>query len=147
MLSKLFKSRVRFDDPDPVARRRAVLDIPDADAGQFQDELAEVAATDPDIAVRRAAVGRITQVDLLKKLLTDRQDNKGWLVTFLGAEVDAFDEAGAIGIHPGKYLHLKKSKLRQSFQHAAASQSRYMQTGDLTKGDFTAEERKDADTE
>lgn len=85
--------------------------------------------------------------DSIKKLLTDRQDNKGWLVTFLGAEVDAFDEAGAIGIHPGKYLHLKKAKLRQSFQHAAASQSRYMATGDLTKGDFTAEERKDADTE
>jgi hypothetical protein len=85
--------------------------------------------------------------DSIKKLLTDRQDNKGWLVTFLGADVDAFAEAGAIGIHPGKYLHLKKAKLRQSMQHAAASQARYMETGDLNKGDFTAEERKDADTE
>lgn len=85
--------------------------------------------------------------DSIKKLLTDRQDNRGWLVTFLGADVDAFDEAGSIGIHPGKYLHLKKAKLRESMQHAAASQSRYMETGDLNRGDFTAEERKDAQTD
>jgi hypothetical protein len=71
VLSKLFKSRVKFDDPDPGARRRAVLDIPDADAGQLQNELAEVAASDTDLAVRRAAVGRITQIELLKRLLTD----------------------------------------------------------------------------
>jgi hypothetical protein len=85
--------------------------------------------------------------DSIKKLLTDRQDNKGWLVVFLGADVDAFAEAGAIGIHPGKYLHLKKGKLRQSLQHAAASQARYTQTGDLNKGDFTDAERKDAETD
>lgn len=85
--------------------------------------------------------------DSIKKLLTDRQDNKGWLVTFLGADVDAFAEAGAIGIHPGKYLHLKKGKLRESMQHAAASQSRYMQSGDLNQGDFTEAERKDAQTD
>ncbi len=85
--------------------------------------------------------------DTIKKLLTDRQDNKGWLVTFLGADVDAFTEAQAIGIQGGKYLHLKKGKLRQSMQHASASQARYAQTGDLARGDFTAEERDDAGKE
>lgn len=81
----------------------------------------------------------------IKKLLTDRQDNKGWLVTFLGADVDAFTEAGEIGIHAGKYLHLKKTRLRESMQFAAASQTRYAQTGDQDSGDFTEAERKEAD--
>jgi hypothetical protein len=85
--------------------------------------------------------------DSIKKLLTDRQDNKGWLVTYLGADVDAFAEAGAIGIHSDKYLRLKKAKLIGAMQHAAASQARYAKTGDLNQGDFTAEERKDADTD
>jgi hypothetical protein len=83
--------------------------------------------------------------DSIKKLLTDRQDNKGWLVTFLGADVDAFTEAGEIGIHAGKYLRLKKTRLRESMQFAAASQTRYAQTGDQDSGDFTEAERKEAD--
>lgn len=52
--------------------------------------------------------------ETIRKLLTDRQDNKGWLVTFLGADIDAFAEAGAIGIKGGNYLALKKGKLRES---------------------------------
>jgi hypothetical protein len=85
--------------------------------------------------------------DSIKKLLADRQDNRSWLVVFLGADVDAFAEAGAIGIKAGKYLHLKKAKLRESMQHVGASQARYVETGDLDKGDFTAEERKDDQTD
>lgn len=84
--------------------------------------------------------------DTIKKLLTDRQDNKGWLVTFLGADVDAFAEAGAIGIQGGKYLALKKGKLRESMRYAAASQERYAQSGDINAGDFNEDERKDANT-
>jgi hypothetical protein len=82
--------------------------------------------------------------DSIRKLLTDRQDNKGWLVTFLGADVDAFAEAGAIGVQAGKYLSLKKGKLRESMAYAAASQARYAQTGNLNAGDFLKEERDDA---
>lgn len=82
--------------------------------------------------------------DTIKKLLTDRQDNKGWLVTFLGADVDAFAEAGAIGIQSGKYMSLRKGKLKESMRYAAASQTRYAQSGDLNAGDFLDEERDDA---
>jgi Mg-chelatase subunit ChlD len=85
--------------------------------------------------------------DTVRKLLTDRQDNKGWLVTFLGADIDAFAEANAIGISSEKYLRLKKSKLRQSMQYAAASQARYAGTGDLRSADFSQAERDDADKE
>lgn len=84
--------------------------------------------------------------DSIRKLLTDRQDNKGWLVTFLGADVDAFAEAGAIGIKGGKYLALKKGKLRESMRYAAASQERYAQSGDINAADFNEGERKDANT-
>ena len=82
--------------------------------------------------------------ETVKKLLADRQDNKGWLITFLGADVDAFAEAGAIGIHSDKYLLLKKTKLRAAMQYAAASQARYAQSGDTNEGDFTEVERDDA---
>jgi hypothetical protein len=83
--------------------------------------------------------------DGIRKLLTDRQDNKGWLVVFLGADVDAFAQASALGIHPDKYLRLKKKRLLAAMQHTAASQTRYAKTGDLNQGDFTPEEHKDAD--
>jgi len=82
--------------------------------------------------------------DSIKKLLTDRQENKGWLVLFLGADVDAFAEAGAIGVQAGKYLSLKKGKLRQSMGYAAASHTRYAKSGDQRAGDFLPEERDDA---
>lgn len=86
-------------------------------------------------------------IDSIRKLLTDRQDNKGWLVVFLGADVDAFAEAQAIGIGVDKFMRLKKAKLGAAMKYAAASQTRYAQTGDLNAADFTAEERKDADTD
>ena len=82
--------------------------------------------------------------ETIRALLKDRQDNRGWLVVFLGADVDAFAEAGAIGIGAGKYMALKKGKLRQAMQYAAASQTRYAQTGDINRGDFLKEEHDDA---
>lgn len=82
--------------------------------------------------------------DTIKKLLKDRQDAKGWLVTYLAADVDAFEDAGAIGIAPGKYMALKKTRLRESMRHAAASQARYVQSGDITLADFLDAELKDA---
>lgn len=82
--------------------------------------------------------------DSIKQLLTDRQDNKGWLVTFLGADVDAFAEAGSIGIHPEKYMRLKKARMLQAFLDVSASQTRFAKTGDIDAGDFTQEERDNA---
>lgn len=82
--------------------------------------------------------------DTIRKMLTDRQDNKGWLVTFLGADIDAFAEAGAIGIKSGNYLALKKGKLRESMGYTAASQARYASSGDLDLARFLDDERKDA---
>ncbi|MGD9966443.1 MAG: VWA domain-containing protein [Hyphomonadaceae bacterium] len=82
--------------------------------------------------------------DTVRRLLTDRQDNKGWLVTFLGADIDAFAEAGAIGIKGGNYLALKKGKLRESMKHMGASQARYALSGDFDTAAFRDDERADA---
>ncbi|HET9231401.1 MAG TPA: hypothetical protein VFO00_08935 [Vitreimonas sp.] len=83
--------------------------------------------------------------ETIRALLTDRQDNKGWLVTFLAADIDAFTEAGAIGIKSDRFLKLKKTKLAAAMRYAAASQARYTQTGDANAGAFTDAERDDAD--
>lgn len=83
--------------------------------------------------------------ETIRALLKDRQDNKGWLVTFLAADVDAFTEAGAIGIEAGRYLKLKKGKIRAAMGYAARSQSSYAKSGKLSEGDFTQAERDDAD--
>lgn len=71
MLSKLFRSRARFDDPDPENRRRAVVGLSEEDAKGFQADLAELARTDADRAVRRAALGRLIDSAELERFLTD----------------------------------------------------------------------------
>lgn len=83
--------------------------------------------------------------ETIRALLKDRQENKNWLVTFLAADVDAFTEAGAIGIDAGKYLRLKKGKLRAAMGYASRSQESYVRTGKRDEGDFRPEERDDAD--
>src|SRR5262249_21622771 len=82
--------------------------------------------------------------ETVRKLLTDRQDNKGRLGTFLRADIDAFAEAGSIGVGAGNYLALKKGKLREAMQHAQASQMRYATSGNKANAAFTPEERDDA---
>ncbi|MFT3729780.1 MAG: vWA domain-containing protein [Terricaulis sp.] len=82
--------------------------------------------------------------ETIRALLKDRQENKGWLVTFLGAEVDAFADAQAIGVDAGQYLSLKKSKMRSAMKHTMASQQRYLKSGDLLDAAFKALERDEA---
>lgn len=86
-------------------------------------------------------------LESVRALLKDRQDNKGWLVTFLAAEIDAFAQASAIGVDADKYLALKKGKLRSAMRHATSSQMRYIDTGDLTSANFTSAEKDDANTD
>ncbi len=71
MLSRLFKNRARFDDPNPEARRAAVLAIPDDEARSFQDDFAELARSDADALVRRAALSKLLDGKHLAPFLTD----------------------------------------------------------------------------
>lgn len=69
MLSKLFRSRAKFDDPDAEIRRRAVVALSDDDVAAFQSDLAALASNDDDIGVRRAALARLTDPALLARFL------------------------------------------------------------------------------
>ena len=71
MLSRLFKSRARFDDPDAEVRRSAVVAVTDEEAGDFQEDFAELARVDTDVRVRRAALGKLLQARRLEPFLTD----------------------------------------------------------------------------
>ncbi len=71
MLSRLFKSRARFDDPNPESRRAAVLAIPDDEAKNFQDDFAELARSDSDAGVRRAALSKLLDGKHLEPFLKD----------------------------------------------------------------------------
>jgi hypothetical protein len=82
--------------------------------------------------------------DAIKALLEGRQKDKGWLVTFLGAEIDAFAEAGAIGVAAGHSLALNKKALRGAMSSLQAAQTRYAQSGDFKHAEFTDDERRKA---
>ena len=82
--------------------------------------------------------------ETIRKLLTDRQDSKNWLVTFLGADIDAFADAHAIGIQASNYLALKKSNLSAAMRNTQASQMRYAVSGKQADAAFTANERDEA---
>jgi len=71
MLSRLFKSRARFDDPDPEVRRASVLAISDEEAKNFQDDFAELARADADAGVRRAALSKLLEGKRLEPFLKD----------------------------------------------------------------------------
>jgi len=71
MLSRLFKSRARFDDPDPQVRRAAVLAISDEEAKNFQDDFAELVGSDADLGVRRAALSKLHEGRRLERFLND----------------------------------------------------------------------------
>lgn len=71
MLSKLFRSRARFDDADPAARHDAVVGLTHDEVEQFQTDLAELARQDENQEVRLAAISRLNDLATLRSLLDD----------------------------------------------------------------------------
>jgi len=67
-----FKPQPRWKHPDAAVRAAAVADIPD-EAGH-RTVIEELAALDPDVRVRTAAVDRIADVALLARLAHREQD-------------------------------------------------------------------------
>ena len=70
--------------------------------------------------------------DQIKQMITHQQDTYGWHFTFLGANQDAFAEAGALGIHaagvanfsPCEVAGSLSSDRRQSGQDAGPAEQR-----------------------
>ena len=71
MLRRLFKGRRGLNDPDPVARRAAVLALDDDGAADLAGELERLLAEDPDDEVRLACLARLRDPELVKALFDD----------------------------------------------------------------------------
>lgn len=81
----------------------------------------------------------------VRKLLAGRQEDKGWLVLFLGANQDAFHEARSVGIDAAYAMSYDVGKEAQSLSGVDASIRRYMAAPSAKAGrlraEFSQEER------
>jgi uncharacterized protein DUF349 len=92
------RRRPRWEDPDPKVRAEGVREIP----AEEQDQLAQIATSDADPLVRRAAVRRLSAADVLARIAAGDEDAgvrekaAGALVTLaLGADAATAGPAGA----------------------------------------------------
>jgi uncharacterized protein YegL len=81
----------------------------------------------------------------IKEMITHQQEIYKWQFTFLGANQDAFDEAGSIGINNAAICNFDPSKT--SFAHAAYSANiarmrSVIMTGGIIDNGYTDEERR-----
>lgn len=74
-------------------------------------------------------------------VLVKEKTAAGWLFTFIGAGIDAFDQAGKYGIAAGATLFYNRNKSDQAFDSLARGCSAYAATGQSVSADFTQEER------
>ena len=85
--------------------------------------------------------------DAVKKLLEGRQKDKSWLVLFLGADINVFDE-GVIGrgTVQGHTLAFNKSNVQASMRAASRSSVAYAMAGNTATMDsyFTDAERDES---
>jgi hypothetical protein len=83
--------------------------------------------------------------ETLKALLDRKQKEDGWLVLYLGADHDAWAQAGALGLHAGNVASFAKAAIgagmdsvkSRAFRYAAASAP----FEEAMSGGFTDEER------
>ncbi|MEV6956124.1 vWA domain-containing protein [Streptomyces sp. NPDC051183] len=76
------------------------------------------------------------------RYLVDGVRAQGWTVVFLGANQDAFEVAGSLGVPAATTLGFDTSQTRESLTATGRMVARGTQTGEFT---FTGEEREAAD--
>ncbi|HEV3384770.1 MAG TPA: vWA domain-containing protein [Gemmata sp.] len=79
----------------------------------------------------------------IKQMIQHQSDAYKWQFTFLGANQDAFAEAGGIGITADKTAYFASKKARSAFSAMSAKMGRMRDAaakGDDVKPDFTAQE-------
>jgi hypothetical protein len=78
-------------------------------------------------------------IDLLQKV--KEKSAAGWMFTFLGADMDAYAQAGQYGFDQSQTVSFGKLHTNAAFAAAASSTMRYASSGDALQGSFTNEER------
>ncbi|MAT84686.1 MAG: hypothetical protein CMD39_10405 [Gammaproteobacteria bacterium] len=71
MLRRLFKGRRGLNDPNPAARRAAVLALDENGAAELAAELERLLAQDPDDGVRQACLARLQDPQRVEALVDD----------------------------------------------------------------------------
>jgi Domain of Unknown Function (DUF349) len=106
------RRRPRWEDPDPKVRAEGVREIP----AEEQDRIAQIATSDDDPLVRRAAVRRLSAADVLVRIAADDQDpgvrekaEGALLALALGGEASCAVPAGAALGEAGHLTHLALS--------------------------------------
>ncbi|MDZ4851487.1 MAG: vWA domain-containing protein [Pirellulaceae bacterium] len=80
----------------------------------------------------------------IKKMVEHQQDAYGWHFTFLGADQDAFAEAGAMGIDADGAANFSKDKVAAAYRATGKKVSRMrnqVRVGESAVNAFTVEER------
>lgn len=73
--------------------------------------------------------------------LVKEKTEAGWLILFLGAGIDAFDQAGKFGISPQYALSGTRGTVGQACAAAGQNVARYAQSGNVTSAQWTAAQR------
>jgi uncharacterized protein YegL len=82
----------------------------------------------------------------LKKMIEKQQNEFNWHFTFLGANQDAFTEAGGMGIHKDGVANFAMDKVAATYKVVGSKVSRMRaqrSSGETVKNDFTDEEREE----
>jgi Mg-chelatase subunit ChlD len=83
--------------------------------------------------------------ETIKTLLDRKQREENWLVLYLGANHDAWEQARTIGLHAGNVAAFDKQAVAASMAAVGARSKRYAMAADATKevasGGFTEAER------
>ena len=81
----------------------------------------------------------------IKKMIQHQQDKYNWQFTFLGANQDAFAEAGAMGMALGGAANYRTDKVAAAYQATGGKIARMRKArirGETVDNNFTTEERK-----
>jgi uncharacterized protein YegL len=78
----------------------------------------------------------------INELLTHRQKEKKWLVLFLGADIDAWAQGHALGMHAGRSMSIDRARMADAMDVVGAATRRYTSMGDPVAADFSVAERK-----
>ena len=83
--------------------------------------------------------------DQIREMIEHQQSKYGWHFTFLGANQDAFAEAGAMGMRAGVVANLAMDKVGTAYEMTSRKVSRMRaqkRSGQELVDEFTDEERK-----
>jgi hypothetical protein len=82
----------------------------------------------------------------VKEMIEEQQSKYDWHFTFLGADQDAFGEAGKLGIVADGAAQYSKSKVRAAYAGTSSKVGRMRKqamAGDTVRNEFTDEERNE----